>query len=88
MDDLSRLPNIGRVLAGELASCGIASTAMLMDLGTLETAWRLKQAGFHVCAHKAYAIEGAIQGIRWHHLSRGTKNRIRLETNRFINSTR
>ena len=77
MDDLTRLPNIGSVLARELAEAGITTFEQLADLGSVEAVLKLKDENIHTCLNKLYAIEGAIQGVRWHALSRETRNRLK-----------
>lgn len=79
MSELSALPNVGPVLIDELKTIGIETPDALIDAGTLEVAVQLHTAGFHVCMSKLYAIEGAIQGVRWHELPIETRNRLKTQ---------
>lgn len=75
-DDITQLPNIGNRLAKELNDIGITNHDQLMDLGSVETA--LKLTPIHeVCINKLYALEGAVQKIRWHSLPSESKQRIK-----------
>ncbi len=69
MTQLIDLPNIGKNLAERLERADIASVEKLKELGTEEVAFRVNTVD-KVCINSVYAIEGAIQGIRWHHLSK------------------
>ena len=63
------IPNIGAVLAEKLWLVGIQSKEDLIALGSESALIRisaLEQSG--VCINMLYALEGAIMGIRWHHL--------------------
>ncbi len=66
IEALRDLPNIGQQLAVELVASDIASLDALKAMGSLQAAIGLRDHGFHVCANKLYALEGAIRGIRWH----------------------
>jgi DNA transformation protein len=66
MRDLRGLPNIGSTLASELSASGIATSAQLLNVGSLGAASRLEAQGFSVCGNKLYALEGAIRSVRWH----------------------
>jgi len=76
MSDLNLLPNIGNTLAHELMKSGIASTAQLQQAGSIQAAALLEKHGFSVCRSKLCALEGAIQGIRWHLLPADDRARL------------
>lgn len=63
---LRDLPNIGELLASELAASGLTMHDQLVEAGSLKAAVCLQEHGFSVCSSKLYALEGAIRGIRWH----------------------
>jgi DNA transformation protein and related proteins len=65
MTELGSLPNIGRVVAEELARAGIADAESLVGAGSVQAAARLRAAGFDVCRSKLGGLEGAVRGIRW-----------------------
>lgn len=82
MDDpVDTLPNIGATLAAKLVQVGIDSKAKLISTGTENTFIKLKTVEEHTCLNMLYAIEGAIQGIRWHNLDKQRK----LELKEFLN---
>lgn len=69
--------NIGKSLEEKLNKVSINSYEELKSLGTNETIIRLKNEGLDPCLNMAYAIEGAIKGVRWHGLSEEEKERVR-----------
>jgi len=68
MYDLSKLPNIGQTLAHKLVRVGITSQNDLKSFGSENSFIRLKTVDKNACINILYALEGAIQGIRWHNL--------------------
>lgn len=74
MGQLSKLPNIGKVIESELEQVGIDTIDEFKALGS-KTAWlKLQQIDSSVCLEHLYALEGAIEGIRWHDLDKETKD--------------
>ncbi len=83
MDTLNQLPNIGKTLADKLKQVGIHTPDELKAAGSENALLRikaLKDAG--ACINMLYALEGAIQGIRWHGLDPDRKNELKS----FINT--
>lgn len=75
---LDQLPNIGKQLASELNLAGIHSDSLLKEMGTETVLVKLATvAPGSMCINKVYAIEGAIQGIRWHHLDANRKAQLK-----------
>lgn len=74
MSKLSDMPNIGAINAKKLEASGIDSPDTLRAIGSKEALLRIRM---HVdpgaCLSTLYGLEGAIQGIRWHALSKETK---------------
>lgn len=70
------LPNIGKALAEKLCFSGINSVNELMALGAKETFIKLLAFDKTACINQLYAIEGAIQGIRWHGLTKADKEEL------------
>jgi DNA transformation protein len=70
---LEDLPNIGGTLAELLHRTGINSPEELYENGTLQAFLRIKALDSEACFSKLCAIEGAIEGVRWHNLSREKK---------------
>ena len=74
MSILSDLPNIGKTLAEKLYTIGIESEEDLQQLGAENTLIKLNTlSDSNTCLNMLYAIEGAIQGIRWHSLNKERK---------------
>jgi DNA transformation protein len=74
MEQLTDLPNIGPTLAKKLKQIGVIEVQDLVDLGSENAILKftaLKKSG--VCLNMLYALEGAIQGIRWHALNKERK---------------
>ena len=71
---LMDLPNISKVIAYDLKKAGISTAEELMSLGSKEAFQRIRtHADGNACVNKLCALEGAIQGIRWHALPDETK---------------
>lgn len=77
MGELSRLPNIGKVIEEQLNDAGINTIDELMDLGSKEAWLRIREVDDSACINRLMALEGAIQNIRWHDLSREDKNKLK-----------
>jgi len=78
MDALTSLPNIGITLAAKLSLVGITSPVDLKQAGSENAIIKLatlENSG--VCINMLYAFEGAIQGIRWHGLSKERKQELK-----------
>jgi len=78
MNKLTELPNIGKTLAEKLEMVGIqnhddlkksGSENAIIKIGTIENGG--------ACINMLYALEGAIQGIRWHNLSKERKEELK-----------
>jgi DNA transformation protein len=67
-DELSKMPNLGKTLADKLQLVGIENAKQLIDIGAENAFIRLKTVDNDACINMLYALEGAIQGIRWHNL--------------------
>ncbi len=73
---MSRLeihPNIGKELERQLNEVGITTFEQLSDIGSKEAWLRIKSVDDSACINRLYALEGAIQGIRWHNLTEDIK---------------
>ncbi len=74
MNTLTNLPNIGKILADKLNQLGINDEKTLKEIGSENAIIKLatiENSG--VCLNMLYALEGAIQGIRWHNLDKNRK---------------
>ena len=68
--ELTDLPNIGTTLAKKLKMIGVNNDSDLLALGSENAIIKIatiEDSG--TCINMLYALEGAIQGIRWHGLS-------------------
>jgi DNA transformation protein len=77
MCDLTSLPNIGKTLAEKLNMAGIHSEQELRSHGSENAIMKiaaLQDSG--ACINMLYALEGAIQGIRWHGLDKSRKQEL------------
>lgn len=75
---LTELPNIGKTLAAKLKSVGINNIDELKEFGSENTIIKistLQDSG--ACINMLYALEGAIQGIRWHNLTYERKQELK-----------
>ncbi len=71
MNELIQLPNIGKTLAQKLVLAGISSEKELKAIGAEKAIIKISTIeNDGVCINMLYALEGAIQGIRWHNLDK------------------
>ena len=77
MGELSKLPNIGKVLEKQLNDVGINTIGDLVNLGSKEAWLKIKEIDDSACLNRLMALEGAIQNIRWHNLSEEDKDNLR-----------
>jgi len=78
MEKLIDLPNIGKTLAEKLNKIGITNEKKLKEIGSENAIIKIaaiENGG--VCINMLYALEGAIQGIRWHNLSKEKKQELK-----------
>lgn len=64
MGELERLPNIGKVVEGQLNEVGITTLEQLKELGSRQAWLKIKSIDDSACIHRLYSLEGAIRGIR------------------------
>ena len=81
--ELCKAPNIGKVLETQLNQIGINSVEELREIGSIEAVIRLNTID-KSCYNKLYALEGAIQGIRWHQLSKEFREQLKTRLNESI----
>jgi len=70
---LEDLPNIGSTLADLLREAEINTPEEIFENGTFQTFIRIRAIDSGACFSKLCAIEGAVEGIRWHNLSKEKK---------------
>lgn len=77
MGELSKLPNIGNVLEQQLNEVGIESFEQLKEIGSKQAWLKIKTIDSSACINRLYALEGAIQGIRYHYLPDEKKSELK-----------
>lgn len=77
MGDLSKVVNIGKGLEDQLCEIGIDSLDGLKKVGSREAWLKIKAMDASACYNRLCALEGAIQGIRWHDLSEKDKKELK-----------
>jgi len=75
---LTSLPNIGNMLAEKLLNIGINNVQELKAIGSEKAILKIATIeNSDACLNMLYALEGAIQGIRWHGLSIARKQELK-----------
>ena len=77
MGELSKLPNIGKIVEKQLNDVGINTVDDLINIGSKEAWLRIKEVDESACINRLMALEGAIQNIRWHNLSDDDKKNLK-----------
>ena len=77
MGELSKLPNIGKVVEKQLNEVGINTVDDLINIGSKEACLKIKKIDESACINRLMALEGAIQNIRWHNLSDDDKENLK-----------
>ena len=78
MDALTKLPNIGKTLAAKLTLVGISNLDELKEVGSENALIKISTLEKNeACINMLYALDGAIQGIRWHGLSKERKQELK-----------
>jgi len=77
MGELSKLPNIGKVVEQQLNEAGIETAKQLIEIGSKQAWMRIKGVDDSACINMLYGLEGAIQGIRWHYLPKELKDELK-----------
>ena len=77
MATLSDLPNIGKTLEEKLFKVGISTPQELMNNGSENALLKIRSIDESACFNMLCALEGAIQGIRWHGLSAERKDELK-----------
>ncbi len=62
------MPNIGSVVQQQLIRANITTPEQLSQIGSREAWLRIRAFDPSACINMLYALEGAIQNTRWHHL--------------------
>ncbi len=87
MTELTQLPNIGAVLAEKLTQAGIHSHSDLAALGSIKTIIKIGETTPPTCYNMLYALEGAIQKIRWHAIPKEERALLKAEFDQIASIT-
>ncbi|BBE19233.1 hypothetical protein AQPE_3409 [Aquipluma nitroreducens] len=77
IENLTQMKNIGKVVAEKLIEVGITSPEELKALGSEQAFVRLQTIDETACLSMLQALEGAVQGIRWHNLPQERKEELK-----------
>ena len=77
MSKLSDLPNIGKKLEAQLNEAGIETIEQLTAVGSKQAWINIRAIDASACINRLCALEGAIEGIRWHNLSDEVKKELK-----------
>ncbi len=77
MGALTTLPNIAAKLEAQLNGVGILSIEDLKKVGSREAWLRILARDPSACIMRLSALEGAIQGVRWHYLDDAMKRELK-----------
>lgn len=69
MGELSKLPNIGKVVEEQLNQVGIFTEEELKSVGAKQACLKIQQIDESACIHRLMALEGAILGVKKTQLS-------------------
>lgn len=70
MAQLNTMLNIGKEMTRKLTSVGIDTAEKLIELGSKEAYFRIKEKYPNVCLVHLYVLEGAIQNVPYNALSK------------------
>ncbi|MCM1565636.1 MAG: TfoX/Sxy family protein [Dehalobacter sp.] len=71
------LLNIGTSVEQQLNEVGIRTIKQWLEAGSKQAWLRIKEMDDSACINRLYALEGAIQGIRWYDLSEAMKGELK-----------
>ena len=77
MGELQKLPNIAEKLEAQLIEVGVPTIDALKKTGSREAWLRIAAIDPSACYMRLCALEGAIQGVRWHQLDDATKKELK-----------
>lgn len=77
MGELTKLPNIGKVMEKQLNEIGITTIEEFEEIGSKEAWLAIKEIDSSACYNRLCGLEGAIQRIRWHDLSDKDKQNLK-----------
>lgn len=82
MGALAEMINIGKVLEQQLLQTGVETPEQLKQIGSKQAWLNIRAIDPSACYNRLCGLEGAIQGIRWHHLD----DEVKKDLKQFYNS--
>lgn len=77
MSELSSMLNIGKEMEKKLTTIGIDTSEKLIETGSKQAFFKLKELYPQVCLVHLYTLEGAIQNTEFNNLSEETKKELK-----------
>ena len=77
MGELQKRPNIAEKLEAQLLDAGVTTFDELKTVGSREAWLWIASRDPSACYMRLCALEGAIQGVRWHSLDEQTKKELK-----------
>lgn len=77
MPDLTSMTNIGKEMARKLKAVGIDTSEKLIEIGSKEAFFKLKETYPNVCLVHLYVLEGAISNTEYNALSEEKKKELK-----------
>lgn len=77
MSDLTAMMNIGKEMERKLKAIGIDTPEKLIEAGSKEAFFRLKETYPNVCLVHLYTLEGAISNVEYNSLSEEKKRELK-----------
>lgn len=77
MAELTSMMNIGKEMAKKLETVGIDSSEKLLEAGSKQAFFQLKERYPQICLVHLYALEGAIQNTEFNSLSEDKKKELK-----------
>lgn len=83
MGELSKQPNIGKVVEEQLNEVGIFDINQLKENGSKEAWLKIKAIDDSACINRLYGLEGAIRGIKKRDLPEDIKTELKEFYNKY-----
>ena len=77
MGELSKLPNIGKVVETQLEQVGIHTAQELQEIGAKQAWLKIQAIDASACIHRLYSFEAAIRGIKKTELPQDVKKELK-----------
>ena len=77
MSELTSMKNIGKEMASKLISVGIDTPEKLIESGSKEAFFKLKEKYPQVCLVHLYTLEGAVSNVEYDKLSEAKKKELK-----------